>query len=130
MKGDFTRLTFKREKHYSSIRCQQGRVDLDADWNEQADITSYRFETETRDVIGSCGFPKSDPGFSIADPTTLSAAKQSALTNEGVLPLKNGDFLIGAGRAYVDGILCENDDIVSFTDQPDLQPLRLSASRK
>jgi hypothetical protein len=122
MKGDFTRLTFKREKHYSSIRCQQGRVDLDADWNEQADITSYRFETETRDVIGSCGFPKSDPGFSIADPTTLSAAKQSALTNEGVLPLKNGDFLIGAGRAYVDGILCENDDIVSFTDQPDLQP--------
>ena len=38
MKGDFTRLTFQPEKHYSSVRLQQGRVQLDADWNEQADI--------------------------------------------------------------------------------------------
>jgi hypothetical protein len=38
MKGDFSRFTFKKEKHYSSVRMQQGRVQLDADWNEQMDI--------------------------------------------------------------------------------------------
>src|ERR1043166_6211868 len=100
MKGDFTRFTFKKEKHYSSTRRQQGRVDLDADWNEQADIFAYRTETETRDVIGDYGFPKGDPGFAVVDPATLSNTDRSALTNEGILPLQNGDFLIGAGRAY------------------------------
>ena len=38
MKGDFTRDTFKKEKHYSGVRMQQGRVQVDADWNEQVDI--------------------------------------------------------------------------------------------
>lgn len=37
MKGDFTRRTFKKEKHYSGVLKQQGRVDLDEDWNESVD---------------------------------------------------------------------------------------------
>ncbi|MEI6900677.1 MAG: DUF6519 domain-containing protein, partial [Bacteroidota bacterium] len=37
MKGDFTRSTFNKEKHYHDVRMQQGRVMLDADWNEQQD---------------------------------------------------------------------------------------------
>ncbi|MCX6048065.1 MAG: DUF6519 domain-containing protein, partial [Chloroflexi bacterium] len=41
MKGDFTRSTFKPAKHYSSVRMQQGRVQLDADWNEQIDLTAH-----------------------------------------------------------------------------------------
>ena len=76
MKGDFTRFTHRKEKHYSSVRRQQGRVDLDADWNEQADISAYLAETETRDVIGAFGVPKHDAGFSVVDPTALSAAEQ------------------------------------------------------
>ena len=55
MKGDFTRSTFKPEKHYSGVRMQQGRVQLDADWNEQIDITAHRTEAEAVDVIGGCG---------------------------------------------------------------------------
>ena len=35
MKGDFSRLTFDPTKHFSGVRMQQGRVQLDADWNEQ-----------------------------------------------------------------------------------------------
>ena len=38
MKGDFTRDTFDRTKHYSRVLMQQGRVTLDADWNEQTAI--------------------------------------------------------------------------------------------
>ena len=35
MKGDFSRETFDRARHYSAVLLQQGRVQLDADWNEQ-----------------------------------------------------------------------------------------------
>lgn len=38
MKDDFVRKTFKKKKHYHEVNKQQGRVQLDADWNEQRDI--------------------------------------------------------------------------------------------
>ncbi len=100
MKGDFTRDTFDPKKHYSSVRMQQGRVQVDADWNEQQDITDHRIETETVDVVGPCGGPIHDAGF--------------ALEPQG------NDLNIGAGRYYVDGILCENDGDVLYSEQPDL----------
>ena len=34
-----------------------------------------------------------------------------------------GDFLLTAGRYYVDGILCENDSVTSFNSQPDYPTL-------
>src|SRR6266487_481174 len=37
-RGDFTRDPFKHFKHFSRVLIQQGRVHLDADWNEQAAI--------------------------------------------------------------------------------------------
>src|SRR5918998_1661804 len=39
MRGDFSRRTFKASRHYSSVRLQQGRVLVDADWHEQIDTT-------------------------------------------------------------------------------------------
>ncbi|HTP11617.1 MAG TPA: DUF6519 domain-containing protein, partial [Anaerolineae bacterium] len=128
MKGDFTRLTYDPVKHYSSVRLQQGRVLLDADWNEELDILTHRIETEAIDVIGACGVPKHHPGFALStDTSTVSANDQARLIAKGVWPLKAGDFLIGAGRAYVDGILCENDQLITFTSQDDLpgvQPIQ------
>jgi hypothetical protein len=100
LKSDITRSTFKREKHHSGVRMQQGRVQLDADWNEQVDITNHRIETDTMDTVGLCGAPKGNPGFK--------------------LDIRNGNIQIGAGRFYVDGILCENEKDVAFTGQPDL----------
>ena len=40
MKGDVSRETFDATKHYSGVRMQQGRVQTDADWNEQGAICS------------------------------------------------------------------------------------------
>ena len=57
MKGDFSRLTFDRAKHYSGVRMQQGRVQLDADWNEQMDILQHYLATEVTDFIGDSGVP-------------------------------------------------------------------------
>jgi hypothetical protein len=36
MKGDFSRIRYAPEKHYTRVLKQQGRVDLDSDWNEQS----------------------------------------------------------------------------------------------
>lgn len=103
MKGDFARQTFKADKHYSGVLIQQGRVQLDADWNEQQAINRRRDELEGADVIGPSGAPKTSPGFQI--------------TPQG------SDLRIGKGHFYVDGILCENENDLLFTAQPDLRPI-------
>ncbi|HVR34858.1 MAG TPA: DUF6519 domain-containing protein, partial [Methylomirabilota bacterium] len=119
MKGDFTRTTFKPENHYRAVNKQQGRVDLDADWNEQLDITAHRVETGALDVIGRCGAPIHDAGFGIVtDPADLPPDQQAAAA--ALLPLQPGDFIFSAGRLYAHGILCQNESPLKFTQQPDL----------
>jgi hypothetical protein len=125
MKGDFTRNTFDRTKHYRSVRMQQGRVQLDADWNEQMDIASDRIETEALDLIGPSGGPLHHDGFHlVAALAALSADEQARPENQSppvLAPVApKGDFYISGGRYYVDGILCQNEHIVPFTQQPDL----------
>ena len=65
MKGDFSRFTFDPQKHYSRVLLQQGRVQLDADWNEQVDILTHQNHTEIKDIVGPSGVPQRDPGFGI-----------------------------------------------------------------
>jgi hypothetical protein len=38
VRGDFSRITFRPDRHYSAVLMQQGRVSLDSDWNEAVDI--------------------------------------------------------------------------------------------
>jgi hypothetical protein len=101
MKGDFSRDSFDARKHYSSVLMQQGRVQLDADWNEQQSINRYRFDIEAKDVIGDSGAPLHNAGFQLTTPDG------KAIT-------------IGAGRYYAGGILCENEAATDYTQQPDL----------
>jgi hypothetical protein len=100
MKGDFSRSTFQPDKHYSRVAMQQGRVQVDADWNEQQEIVERRLDVETIDIVGVCGAPSRAPGFAI---TTLEGKK----------------LLIGAGRIYVDGLPCENEASTPYDQQPD-----------
>jgi photosystem II stability/assembly factor-like uncharacterized protein len=91
MKGDFSKNSFDRRNHYSSVRLQQGRVVTDADWNEQADLTRYRHERVTRDVIGPCGAPESAAGFALGVGTyTLGVA---AVGNRAWLVGEDGAIL-------------------------------------
>ncbi len=101
MKGDFSRETFDSRKHYAGVLMQQGRVQLDADWNEQQAITRHRAETESRDVVGESGAPVHNAGFLIS-------------TGDGK------SLAIGAGRFYVGGYLCENEIALDYALQPDL----------
>ena len=60
MKGDFTRLSFDKRKHYRGVLMQQGRVQLDSDWNEQVQIAEHRYSTFFGDVVGQSGTPAED----------------------------------------------------------------------
>lgn len=123
MKGDFTRSTFRSYKHYSGVRMQQGRVQLDADWNENLDIFMHRIETETIDVIGECGVPVHNAAFGVVtDISDLSTEEQEWLQKHGFDTLAPGDFYLTRGRAYVDGILVENDQTLPFSQQPFVLP--------
>jgi hypothetical protein len=89
--GDFTRDTFDKTKHFSRVLMQQGRVQLDADWNEQAAIMLHYLRALAADVIGTHG-----------------GTSNSFLIEErlGSMTLSH-DFAIHDGHYYVDGILCE-----------------------
>jgi hypothetical protein len=132
MKGDFTRNTFDPKKHYRDVLLQQGRVLVDADFNEQAELTARRDETTTADIIGDCGGPADNAAFGIVNETTIplvaNPSEQEPIETARaaqppggpiILPIQTANFLLSAGRYYVDGIQCENEEEVLYTRQPD-----------
>jgi len=72
MRGDFSRLPFDPARHYDAVLQQQGRVTLDADWNEQVAIQRHRREGTARDAIGAHGVPVDDAGFAITARAALA----------------------------------------------------------
>jgi hypothetical protein len=89
MSGDYSRKTFEPRRDFSGVLMQQGRVQLDADWNELVGIISRRLRAETIDIIGRGTVPTETPdGFKIE--------------------ISGGVLTIGRGRIYVDGLLAEN----------------------
>jgi len=107
MAGDYSRNTFDEARHFSAVLMQQGRVQLDADWNEQRDVMTHYLRALAADVIGPHG--GSGDSFDI-----------QPATRDGN-PIR--DFTIAPGHYYVDGVLAENEsEAVRFFDQPDYQP--------
>lgn len=102
MKADLTRNTFLYWKHFTRVLMQQGRVQLDADWNEQAAILLHFFRSGAADIIGPFGRPAANPGY---DLRSLNVPSPNP-----------GDFALSAGHFFVGGILCENtpDPIVAY----------------
>lgn len=121
MKADLTRLTFDKAKHYRAVQQQQGRVQLDSDWNEQNDIAAHRIETETVDVVGHCGAPLHADGFRLVpNAAALTAAETAREENKNPPPFVGANLLLTGGRFYAGGVLAENDRICLASTQPDL----------
>jgi hypothetical protein len=103
MGADISRQRFDHLKDFSAVLKQQGRVDLDSDWNEYAEILDRRFRAETTDVAGRCLIGRETPdAFKISVSGTTNAQH----------------IMIGTGRIYVDGILADNHGVCS----PDAAP--------
>src|SRR5262245_32486255 len=108
MAGDYTRFTDNVRKRYSGVVMQQGRVQLDADWNEEIAIIQRREQTLALDAFGPCA---------VAWRTTPDAFK--------VALLGTTDLSLGEGRMYVDGLLAEilpgeqwNGSPITYLNQP------------
>ena len=110
MKGDFSRLTFRGRHHYRGVLQQQGRVQLDAEWNEQVLLQAHLDRLSARDTVGLHGAPLDAAGMQIVDTQGQPL----------VGPVDAAELCISPGRYYVSGILCENEDLVPLDDQPDL----------
>jgi len=105
MKGDFSRQTFDAGNRFLRVLMQQGRVQLDADWNEQVAILLHHLQTFAADLIGPHGGPYGvDLGFAIREKI------ENAVLS---------DLRISNGRYYVAGILCENPIEVTYFTQDD-----------
>lgn len=98
-RGDFTRDTFNPEKTYSRVLMQQGRVQVDADWNEQVSIHLHHLRNLSSDIGSEHWGPHNGNGFKI-NPETAD------------------NFSISAGHYYVNGILCEAGGDITYKNQP------------
>lgn len=103
MRGDFTRWTFDPARDFTATLMQQGRVQLDADWNEQGAIQRHLREIGDAGIIGRFGVPKGSPAFAVA------------------LAPGGADLSIGAGRAFLEGMAVENRAAATLLDQPFLK---------
>ncbi|MER7081862.1 hypothetical protein SAMN02982929_02417 [Saccharopolyspora kobensis] len=92
MHADLSRITFHPERGYSAVIAQQGRVQVDADINEQVLNQLYQHRTALVDLIGQHGGPAASAGFKI----------ERLAGRHGL-----DDLSIGPGRYYVGGVLCD-----------------------
>lgn len=109
MKGDFTRFTFDPGKHYDSVLMQQGRVQTDADWNEQVQIAAHRTRMMLFDIFGPTGTPQdfkaNDLGSFVVHYSLDATSQQRRL-------------FINQGHYFVHGLLVESEAPVLFESQP------------
>ncbi|HKD84303.1 MAG TPA: DUF6519 domain-containing protein [Terriglobales bacterium] len=89
MSFDSSRFTFNPWNDFSGVMMQQGRVQLDSDWNEWLAEIARRVRAGTMDTIGRAVYPSTTPNAFLITPT-------------------GGSISIGVGRMYVDGLLAEN----------------------
>src|SRR5579872_1463781 len=89
MSFDMSRVTFDPWKDFSSVVMQQGRVQLDSDWNEWLAELTRRIRAGTMDIVGRAVYPATTPNAFLITP-------------------QGSSIIIGVGRMYVDGLLVEN----------------------
>lgn len=107
MAGDYSRDSFDIRRRYTAVMMQQGRVQIDADWNEQGSILLERMRRQALDTFGRVAASR----FSTPDAFRI-----------GVIPGTPRDLSIGVGRYYVDGLAAEalpsDGDPIRYTAQP------------
>ena len=99
---DISRSTFDTRKQYAGVRMQQGRVLLDQDWNDGAQIASEELRRTRLDVVGAAASP--DEGFRVANPRVVDGQV---------------DFDITAGAFYLGGLRLELQQDQSYRQQLD-----------
>ncbi len=98
MAFDNSRYTFNPLNDYFGVVMEQGRVQVDSDWNEWLAELSRRIQAGTLDLMGRAAYPATTPYAFLITASSPSTGNQIA---------------IGPGRMYVDGLLAENHGVTA-----------------
>jgi hypothetical protein len=106
MKGDFSRMTHRPAEGYSRVLMQQGRVQLDADWNEQAAIFLDLVQRLQLDLFGPAAGPADRCGFGLltSESTLTAATKAQVKAALGTDTIPENEMVFLPGRYYVGGL--------------------------
>jgi Family of unknown function (DUF6519)/Right handed beta helix region len=104
MSADISRVRFDPLRDFAGVVLQQGRLLLDADFNELVALLDRRLRAETCDLT-SFGPDPDHAGVAWVPRQTPDAFR---------VELNGGVLTIGRGRMYVDGLLAENHGIEPF----------------
>src|SRR5712692_2661756 len=91
MGSDRARITYDESRQYRAVVMQQGRVTVEADWNEEWQIVNEEERKEALDFVGPSGTP--DDGYKVMP--TMSTA---------LTPPPPFDFSVSNGTMYVGGM--------------------------
>ena len=83
--GDFSRFVDASGRRYTGVLVQQGRVQLDADWNAQQAIRQRGFRVVLSDLLAGSWAPAAEPGFGLrrAVAVRFSGAERMILDESG-----------------------------------------------
>jgi uncharacterized protein DUF6519 len=96
--SDRARVSYDPGRHWRGVINQQGRVTLEADWNEAAAIAAESERAQLVDVVGPSGTP--DDGYRVD------------VAGSGDLTIRHGTMYVGGERMTLDADL-------DYADQPD-----------
>ncbi len=104
MGSDRARVSYDPGRKWRRLVAQQGRVTVEADWNEAASIDAERDRAATLDIVGPVGTPG---GYAV----TATAGSPGSSTP--------GDLTVGPGTLYLGGERLDLDAPVDLANQPD-----------
>ena len=100
MGSDRARITYDEQQQYRAVVAQQGRVMLEADWNEAQQITNEEIRQEALDFVGATGTP--DDGYKILQLQSETSPY---------------DFVVKEGTMYVGGIRASLSEDLTYSKQ-------------
>jgi Family of unknown function (DUF6519) len=106
MGSDRARVTYDPTRMWRGVIAQQGRVSLEADWNESIDIQNAAVRDLTLDVVGPEGTP--DCGYAVSSVSAHSSGSAS-----------HQDLNIAPGVLYLGGERLQLSSAIKYSSQPD-----------
>jgi Family of unknown function (DUF6519) len=103
MSSDRARVSYNRDRQYRTVVAQQGRVTLEADWNEAQQIASDEQREQLLDIVGSSGTP--DDGYRVLE--------------TGSVPADAFDFSVQKGTMYAGGMRAVLSENLAYSKQSD-----------
>lgn len=103
MGSDRARVSYDEQRQYRAVVMQQGRVTVEADWNEAEQIVNEEMRKEALDFVGPSGTP--DDGYRVIQ--------------TGSAPNPPFDFSVNNGTMYVGGLRAFLAAPVQYSSQLD-----------